>query len=104
MVVPGYCAPVTAATDVLDEWFVDVAGTPVRYLAGGSGEPIVLVHGLGGAASTWVELVPELVRRHRVLVLDLMEALRRSVEEATGKKPAAKKAAARPRKAAAGRK
>ena len=37
-------------------------------------------------------------------VLDLMEALRRSVEEATGKKPAAKKAAARPRKAAAGRK
>jgi DNA end-binding protein Ku len=36
-------------------------------------------------------------------VLDLMEALRRSVEEATGKKPAAKKAA-RPRKAAAGRK
>jgi len=37
-------------------------------------------------------------------VLDLMEALRRSVEEATGKKPAAKKGAARPRKAAAGRK
>jgi DNA end-binding protein Ku len=34
-------------------------------------------------------------------VLDLMEALRRSVEEATGKKPAAKKAAARPRKKAA---
>ena len=37
-------------------------------------------------------------------VLDLMEALRRSVEEATGKKPTAKKASARPRKAAAGRK
>ena len=34
-------------------------------------------------------------------VLDLMEALRRSVEEAAGKKPAAKKPAARPRKKAA---
>lgn len=37
-------------------------------------------------------------------VLDLMEALRRSVEEATGKKAAPKKAAARPRKKAAARK
>jgi len=38
-------------------------------------------------------------------VLDLMEALRKSVEEATGKKPSAKKSAARPRKrTAAGRK
>jgi pimeloyl-ACP methyl ester carboxylesterase len=61
----------TAATDVLEEWFVEVGGTPVRYLAGGSGEPVVLVHGLGGAASNWVELVPELARRNRVLVLDL---------------------------------
>ena len=35
----------TTATTPFREWFVDVGGTPVRYLAGGSGEPVVLVHG-----------------------------------------------------------
>ena len=61
----------TTATTSLEQGFVDVGGTRVRYLAGGSGDPVVLVHGLGGAASNWVELLPELVRRHRVLALDL---------------------------------
>jgi pimeloyl-[acyl-carrier protein] methyl ester esterase len=32
---------------------------------------VVLVHGLGGAASTWALLVPELAADHRLLVLDL---------------------------------
>jgi pimeloyl-ACP methyl ester carboxylesterase len=61
----------TAATNPVEERFVDAAGTRVRYLAGGSGDPVVLVPGLGGAASNWVELVPRLVERHRVLALDL---------------------------------
>ena len=46
-------------------------GVRIRYFVGGDGPPLVLVHGLGGAASNWVELVPALVRRHRVLVPDL---------------------------------
>ena len=48
-----------------------VKGVHLRWFVGGSGSPLVLVHGLGGAASNWVELAPELARDHRVLVPDL---------------------------------
>ena len=46
-------------------------GTPIRYLAGGSGPPIVLVHGLGGAAANWRLVAPVLAARHRVIVPEL---------------------------------
>jgi pimeloyl-ACP methyl ester carboxylesterase len=42
-----------------------------RYRVGGSGEPLLLVHGLGGSASNWAELTPELVERFRVIAVDL---------------------------------
>ena len=47
------------------------AGGPVRYFAGGSGDPLLLLHGLGGSAANWIELLPEVAARFRVLVLDL---------------------------------
>jgi pimeloyl-ACP methyl ester carboxylesterase len=53
------------------ERWADVAGTRLRYFVAGSGEPLILLHGLGGAASNWVELAPALARRRRVLVPDL---------------------------------
>ena len=43
----------------------------VEYHVGGEGDVILLVHGLGGSAENWVEVVPELVRRHRVIAIDL---------------------------------
>lgn len=43
----------------------------LRYLVAGEGEPLVLVHGLGGAASNWVALAPLLQPRRRVLVPEL---------------------------------
>ncbi|HTN83635.1 MAG TPA: alpha/beta fold hydrolase [Sorangium sp.] len=43
----------------------------LRYLDGGSGSPVVLLHGRGNAATTWFPLLPELARRHRVVALDL---------------------------------
>ena len=46
-------------------------GLNLRWYAGGEGSPLVLLHGLGGAASNWVELAPALARDHRVLALDL---------------------------------
>jgi len=61
----------TAATNLLEERALDVGAVHLRYAVGGSGDPVVLVHGLGGAASNWVELLPELLQRYRVLVLDL---------------------------------
>jgi pimeloyl-ACP methyl ester carboxylesterase len=42
-----------------------------RYWVGGSGPPLVLVHGLGGAAYNFTLLAPLLAEGRRVLVLDL---------------------------------
>jgi pimeloyl-ACP methyl ester carboxylesterase len=55
----------------LEERFAEVKGVRIRYFVGGSGPPLVLVHGLGGAASNWIELAPLLAERHRLLVPDL---------------------------------
>jgi pimeloyl-ACP methyl ester carboxylesterase len=55
----------------LEERVAEVKGVRMRYFVGGSGPPLVLVHGLGGAASNWTELAPLLARRHRLLVPDL---------------------------------
>lgn len=43
----------------------------LRAQMGGSGPPVVFLHGLGGAASNWVDVAPLLVDRHRVVALDL---------------------------------
>jgi pimeloyl-ACP methyl ester carboxylesterase len=48
-----------------------IKGVRMRYFVGGAGPPLVLVHGLGGSASNWVELIPLLSGRHRLLVPDL---------------------------------
>ena len=46
-------------------------GTRLRYAVGGAGQPLVLVHGLGGIIENWSALAPALAERHRVLVPDL---------------------------------
>ena len=43
----------------------------LRYLVAGEGEALVLVHGLGGAASNWVALAPLLLPGRRLLVPEL---------------------------------
>jgi len=46
--------------------------TRIHYYAGGTGSPVVLVHGLGGRAEDWVNLMPQLTGdHHRVYALDL---------------------------------
>jgi pimeloyl-ACP methyl ester carboxylesterase len=54
-----------------EERFAEVRGCRLRYLLGGEGEPLVLVHGLGGAASNWGALAPLLLPGRRVLVPEL---------------------------------
>jgi pimeloyl-ACP methyl ester carboxylesterase len=51
--------------------FARLGARRVAYAAAGDGPPVVLVHGLGGAASNWSELAPLLAARHRVLAVDL---------------------------------
>jgi glycerol-3-phosphate dehydrogenase len=49
----------------------DVGG-PVHFIDfGGSGAPMVLVHGLGGSAINWLAVGPALARQSRVVALDL---------------------------------
>src|SRR5207244_6325416 len=55
----------------LEERFADLKGVRMRYFVGGKGPPLILVHGLGGAASNWTELTPLLLERYRLLVPDL---------------------------------
>ena len=51
---------------------VDVAGHPVHLADfGGSGPPIVCLHGLGGSHVNWVSLAPALARTGRVTAPDL---------------------------------
>jgi pimeloyl-ACP methyl ester carboxylesterase len=50
---------------------VDLDG-PVAYADfGGSGRPIVLVHGLGGSHANWLAVAPQLASHGRVLAIDL---------------------------------
>ena len=54
-----------------EERYAEARGSRVRYLVAGAGEPLLLVHGLGGAASNWLALAPLLLRGRRVLVPEL---------------------------------
>jgi pimeloyl-ACP methyl ester carboxylesterase len=51
--------------------WADAKAVRMRYFVAGEGPPLLLVHGLGGAAANWGELAPTLARRRRVLVPDL---------------------------------
>ena len=54
-----------------DPHVAKIGGIRTRYWVGGSGPPLVLVHGLGGAALNFTLLAPLLADHHRVLVPDL---------------------------------
>jgi pimeloyl-ACP methyl ester carboxylesterase len=64
---------VTVAKELpgLEERRAEVRGTRLRYFVGGGGPPVVLIHGLGGAAVNWLGVAPALAAEHRVLVPDL---------------------------------
>jgi pimeloyl-ACP methyl ester carboxylesterase len=74
--MPGKDSPralgAATAPGCLEERFADVKGGRLRYYIGGApGDTLILVHGLGGAASNWRALAPLLASRHRLLVPDL---------------------------------
>lgn len=51
--------------------FVDAAGTRLHYVAGGSGSPVVFVHGFGSTWKMWEPAMKEFAPRHRVIAIDL---------------------------------
>lgn len=62
----GQLAPAVTATV---RWLP--GGGALRVLEGGKGRTVVLLHGRGGAASTWFVYLTALARGHRVLAVDL---------------------------------
>jgi pimeloyl-ACP methyl ester carboxylesterase len=48
-----------------------LAGRRVRYADHGNGPALVLIHGLGGSWQTWLNNIPALGLRHRVIAIDL---------------------------------
>jgi hypothetical protein len=68
----GHSAPeqLLDATPVTERQLM-LAGISTTVLIGGDGPPIVLLHGPGEFALTWLRVVPELVKTHRVIVPDL---------------------------------
>ena len=55
----------------LREEEVELAGARIVYSDGGTGEPLVLLHGLGASRSTFDMVAAQLVSRYRVLIPDL---------------------------------
>lgn len=46
-------------------------GVPVAAWSGGRGDPVLLLHGYPQTSYMWRRVVPELVERHHVIVMDL---------------------------------
>ena len=53
--------------------FEDVGGVATRYLAAGEGSPVMLLHGVGLSADSWMWTVPALARGHKVVAPDLLD-------------------------------
>jgi pimeloyl-ACP methyl ester carboxylesterase len=67
----GIASNASAELPGFEERFAEVRGTLLRYLVAGQGEPLLLVHGLGGAAANWLALAPLLLAGRRLLVPEL---------------------------------
>src|SRR5512141_477941 len=52
--------------------YVRVGSINARYWVEGNGQPVVLVHGLGGSATGWLLSVDAFAAQHRVYALDLL--------------------------------
>ena len=54
------------------EHFIQVDGQRIRYLTGGMGPPILLIHGLMGYSFSWTEIAPQLARSFAVFAPDML--------------------------------
>ena len=52
--------------------YLDLHGERVAYVDEGSGEVVVLLHGIAGSSQTWRALIGPLSRRYRVIAPDLL--------------------------------
>lgn len=55
----------------LTEHHRDLAGVPTAVLEGGSGPPMVILHGIGQSALGWIRVIPDLASSWTLVVPDL---------------------------------
>lgn len=55
----------------MDYLHLQVGNLRVRYADRGSGDPVLLIHGLGGSIESWTNNIEELAKRMRVVAIDL---------------------------------
>jgi pimeloyl-ACP methyl ester carboxylesterase len=55
----------------IESRFADVNGIRMRYLAAGSGDPVILMHGYAETSHMWIPLIAELGKSHMVIAPDL---------------------------------
>jgi pimeloyl-ACP methyl ester carboxylesterase len=63
-----------SATDGFTGHIAEVNGVRVHYLMGGTGSPVVLLHGYAETGHMWRPLLQPLAKRHTVIVPDLRGA------------------------------
>ncbi|MGZ6834149.1 MAG: alpha/beta fold hydrolase, partial [Mycobacteriaceae bacterium] len=54
-----------------DLTYHDLHGEKLAYRLAGTGETLLLVHGMAGSSDTWRHVMPKLSSRYRVLAPDL---------------------------------
>jgi pimeloyl-ACP methyl ester carboxylesterase/nicotinamidase-related amidase len=76
--LPPASSPLLAAASTVPsgfaERFAEVNGVRLRYLIGGEGSPVVLLHGYAETSHMWHPIMPPLAERHTVIVPDLRGA------------------------------
>ena len=64
---------VKLSMDGIHSRYTSVGGYRIHYFEGGSGRPILLIHGLGSRAEDWANLMPQLVHGgRRVYAIDML--------------------------------
>ncbi len=76
--LPRASSPVSAVASAVTSGFAErsaeVNGVRLRYLMGGNGSPVVLLHGYAETSHMWHPIMPSLAQRHTVIVPDLRGA------------------------------
>jgi pimeloyl-ACP methyl ester carboxylesterase len=55
-----------------DMKYLELRGDRVAYQEAGSGEVLLLIHGMAGSSATWNAVIPQLSKKYRVIAPDLL--------------------------------
>jgi hypothetical protein len=65
-------AVVKGKATMSDVRYVELHGCRVAYREAGSGEVVLLIHGMAGSSDAWRAVLPELAKHYRVIAPDLL--------------------------------